>query len=395
MKKSHPWPEIKIKEFADVVTGGTPSTRIKEYWEDGTIPWLNSGELNNRYITKSSNHITEAGLKNSNTKIMPVDTVLIALTGATTGVTALLKTEACANQSVTGILPSSRHDPTYLYFYLGSLRQRILDKSWGGAQKHISQGYIKEIGVPLPPIFEQRRIATILDKSDILCRRREEAVGLIGEMLRSTFLEMFGAAAANSKGWPTQPLRAFCSDIADCPHATPDYSPKITTFPCVRSSDLQDGRLVFESTKYVSKTTYLERIRRLKPLEGDIVFCREGARLGNSAIIPDGITPCLGQRTMVFRVDRKVATPEYLIILLNDPSVKKRLLTKVIGAAAPRVNVGELIELELMQPPLEIQQRFAAIYRKIDLLQKSALSSQALFGETQRALVQAAFRGEL
>src|ERR1035437_2955968 len=106
--------EIKVSDFAEVITGGTPSTTVKEYWEGGTIPWLNSGELNKKYIYQSKNFITASGLKSSSTRLMPPETVLIALTGATTGLSALTKIEACANQSVTGILPSKNHNSDYL-----------------------------------------------------------------------------------------------------------------------------------------------------------------------------------------------------------------------------------------------------------------------------------------
>ena len=103
------WKRGKISNFTDVITGGTPSTTKKEYWENGNIPWLNSGELNQEIITTCDNYITEIGLQNSSSKLMPKDTVLIALTGTTTGVVGYLTFEACANQSVTGILPSKNH----------------------------------------------------------------------------------------------------------------------------------------------------------------------------------------------------------------------------------------------------------------------------------------------
>lgn len=115
---------IKIKDFTEVITGGTPSTTKNEYWEKGNIPWLNSGELNQDIVNHSRNYITELGLKNSSTRLMPKDTVLIALTGTTTGKVGYLTFEACANQSVTGILPSKKHLPKYLYYFLNSIRKK-------------------------------------------------------------------------------------------------------------------------------------------------------------------------------------------------------------------------------------------------------------------------------
>jgi type I restriction enzyme S subunit len=160
--------EVKVSDFAEVITGGTPSTTVDEYWDGGTIPWLNSGELNKRYIYNAKNFITVTGLKSSSTRLMPPDTVLIALTGATCGLSALMKIEACANQSVTGILPSEKHSPDYLLHYLRTQRKRILDKAWGNAQPHISQKFVKDMFVPLPSLPDQLHIANLLTKAENL-----------------------------------------------------------------------------------------------------------------------------------------------------------------------------------------------------------------------------------
>src|SRR5690606_12346445 len=172
-------------------------------------PWLNSGELNKGYIYNAENFITEAGLKNSSTKMMPANTVLIALTGATCGLSAITKIEACANQSVTGILPSNNHIPEYLFHYLRTQRQRILDKAWGNAQPHISQAFVKDFKVPLPPLPDQLHIANILSKAENLIAQRKESIRLLDEFLKSTFLEMFGDPVRNEKGWDVTSLSEF------------------------------------------------------------------------------------------------------------------------------------------------------------------------------------------
>jgi restriction endonuclease S subunit len=123
---------------------------------------------------------------------MPPNTVLIALTGATCGLSALSKIEACANQSVTGILPSKNHVPEYLFHYLRTQRQRILDKAWGNAQPHISQAFVKDFRVPLPSLPDQLHIANLLSKAENLIAQRKESIRLLDEFLKSTFLEMFG-----------------------------------------------------------------------------------------------------------------------------------------------------------------------------------------------------------
>lgn len=192
---------LKISEFTTVITGGTPSTSNELFWKGGDIPWLNSGELNNSRIYISKNYITQEGLKNSSSKIMLKDSVLIALTGTTTGVTSLLKIEACANQSVTGIMPSNFHVPEYLYYYLTSIRKKILKDAYGGAQKHISQGYVKELQIPLPSLEIQKAIAEKLDKADALRKKDQELLAQYDELAQAIFIDMFGDPVKNEKGW--------------------------------------------------------------------------------------------------------------------------------------------------------------------------------------------------
>ena len=82
------WTVKKISEVTKSFSGGTPSTANREFWENGTIPWLRSGKLKDKIITSSDDFITELGLKKSSAKLYPPETVLVAITGATTGKTA-------------------------------------------------------------------------------------------------------------------------------------------------------------------------------------------------------------------------------------------------------------------------------------------------------------------
>lgn len=120
------WGVIKAKTFSEIVTGGTPNKNKSEYWENGTINWMSSGEVNKRYIYEVENKITEEGLKNSNTKIIPRNTIMIALNGQgkTRGTVAVLKVESTCNQSLAGfICDNNKIHYLFLFFYL----QKIYD----------------------------------------------------------------------------------------------------------------------------------------------------------------------------------------------------------------------------------------------------------------------------
>ena len=155
-----------IGNLAQVVTGGTPSTKKEEYWENGTIPWLQSGCCQDCVVSEASKYITQLGYNNSVTKMMPINTVMIALTGATAGKVGYLTFEACGNQSITGIMPSEKIIPRFLFYYLLINRDKILSDCVGAAQPHISQGYVKKFEIPVLPKDKQKVFVELAGQSD-------------------------------------------------------------------------------------------------------------------------------------------------------------------------------------------------------------------------------------
>ena len=150
-----------IKNIATTYSGGTPKSTNKEYYNNGTIAWINSGELNNTIITKASNYITESGLNNSSAKLYPDNSILVAMYGATAGKVSLLTFEACSNQAVCGVIPVMERMQHYVFLYLSSLYNQFITLSIGSARDNISQETIKNILIPIPTtevllIFENK-----------------------------------------------------------------------------------------------------------------------------------------------------------------------------------------------------------------------------------------------
>jgi len=158
------WKRKRIKDVSDTIAGGTPDTGKEAYWE-GDIPWLPSGKVQNCIINKedADTFITELGLRNSATKMLPYPSVLVALTGATCSNIGYLTFDACANQSVVGMPGSKQLHPSYLYHTLQSQKEQILLHQTGGAQGGISERNVKFLFIPLPPPAEQLTIANYLD----------------------------------------------------------------------------------------------------------------------------------------------------------------------------------------------------------------------------------------
>jgi len=164
------WEVNHVGEINDVKAGGTPSTFIKEYW-NGSIRWMSSGELNNKRINDVEGRITELGLKNSSASIIPINSVLIGLAGQgkTRGTVAINYVELCTNQSIASIYPNKNVSHEFMYQYLDSQYEQIRKLSYGeGGRGGLNLRIIKSIKVPIPPLPEQKAIATALSDIDDL-----------------------------------------------------------------------------------------------------------------------------------------------------------------------------------------------------------------------------------
>ena len=145
------WQVSKVADVADTLSGGTPRSTDSRYYESGNIQWVNSGELNNPYIIESKNKITHLGLMESNAKLLPENTLLVALYGATAGKVSLLQTPACTNQAVCAIVPKSSNSVYFFKFYFESLYKYLVGLSSGSARDNLSQTGLRELQFIIPP----------------------------------------------------------------------------------------------------------------------------------------------------------------------------------------------------------------------------------------------------
>ena len=195
MRPKDGWVEKRLGEVCKTTSGGTPIKSHREYYEDGNIPWLRSGEVCCKDIIKSEMFITELGLRNSSAKIMPKNTVLIAMYGATAAQAGILRFESATNQAICGILPDKYFEPEFLYYYFRTIQRQLAARAQGGAQPNISQEKIKDTLVPILPLSEQREIVKHLDllaeKIKILEQNYTKQIADCVEMRQAVLREAF------------------------------------------------------------------------------------------------------------------------------------------------------------------------------------------------------------
>ena len=171
------WEVKKLGEVAETTSGGTPAKAHNEYYEGGTIPWLRSGEVSQGLIYKTELFITQAGLDNSSAKIIPVNSVAIAMYGATVGEVGIIKAPMSTNQAVCSIFPNESVTPIYLLYFLRAMKPHYINIAAGGAQPNISQAIIRNTKLTLPPLSLQQTFAAqieAIEQQKALIRRSLE-----------------------------------------------------------------------------------------------------------------------------------------------------------------------------------------------------------------------------
>jgi type I restriction enzyme S subunit len=145
------WVVTRIGERFITVLGGTPSRAKKEFWDGGTIPWINSGKVNDLRITEASEFITPLALERSAAKLMPKGSTVLAITGATLGQVSFLEIETAANQSVVGIVDPEDGYSEWIYLTISERIESIIKHASGGAQQHINKEIVNDVNVVIPP----------------------------------------------------------------------------------------------------------------------------------------------------------------------------------------------------------------------------------------------------
>ena len=190
LKKDFPLEEIG--KICDTSSGGTPSRANQSYWDNGTIPWIKSGDLNKNQITGVNEFITEEGLKNSSAKYIEPNTVLIAMYGATAGKSSISRIKATTNQAVCAIVPKENNlDKTYLLYWLRSSYDKIVSLAFGGGQPNISQQVVRLLKIPLPPIALQKQFASIVEKVEKIKEAQKNSKQEIDNLFNALMQQSF------------------------------------------------------------------------------------------------------------------------------------------------------------------------------------------------------------
>lgn len=356
------WEYKKLGEVLETTSGGTPSKSHKEYYEGGTIPWLRSGEVSKGDIYDAELYITEEGLKKSSAKLFPIDTVLIAMYGATVGQVGILKSTMCTNQAICGILPNKDFHPNFLKYVLLANKKNYLKQAMGGAQPNISQQVIKSTYIPIVKFSEQESVVSELDKINELIRLKKEQLKDFDNLAQSLFYEMFGDPVENEKGWEVKKLKDISREIGDGLHGTPEYSEVDTGCYFINGNNLENGTIVIkENTKMVSEKT---KAKHYIEMDDFTILVSINGTLGKVAFY-NGENVILGKSACYIKLEA-YNDKKYIFDLLKSDYFKRYAESECTGTTIRNVSLKSMRNFRCPLPPLPLQRLFAQRIEQIE-----------------------------
>jgi type I restriction enzyme S subunit len=416
------WVWAHFGGIADFSAGRTPSRHDFSFWNTGDHSWVSIADMKDGgEVTTTEETISEkAKSQVFGSDPEPIGTLIMSFK-LTIGKISKLAIPAFHNEAIISVRPHEPQMDRYLFKVLPQFsRQGDTKNAIKGAT--LNRDSIAKILLPLPPLSEQHRIIAKVDELMALCDRLEDMQrdrenrrdrlaaashfhlnnGAAGDLraqasfylnnlpqltitsqqissLRQTILDLavhgrlvrrsdelgeernptksLSSDAKFPAHWSIQPLTNVAASIVDCPHSTPKWTTKGKI--CVRTNQFRPGKLDLSTVRFVSESTYLERIQRLEPVENDILYSREGGILGVACRVPPNTQLCLGQRMMLIRPGAHI-DPAFLEMVLNSPLITGIALAKTTGGAAPRINVATVKAYPIPLPSLAEQQRIVA-----------------------------------
>lgn len=288
----------------------------------------------------------------------------------------------------------------YLFYFLDTKLESLRNASIGGVIKYIKIGHLTDLVIKLPDLRTQQQIVAVLDKAQSLIRKREQSIQLLDELLKATFLDMFGDPVLNEKGWITKPLRDVLNKI------DAGWSPMCESFP--RSSPKQWAVLKqsaiskrffdpLENKKLPEGTKIRKEILARK---GDLLFSRKNSSsfIGATVFLQEDYEKLLLPDTIFnLRYDKSKVTGIYLNYLFNDNSFRLIIQGLKSGSASsmPNISQNKLLGLEFPLPPHQMQLDFDKVVQKIQSTKNYYSQSSLEFENLFQSLLQDAFEGKL
>lgn len=396
------WEERKLGDVADIVGGGTPSTKVEEYW-NGEIDWYSPAEIREQiYLMGSQKKITHLGLQKSSARILPMGTVLFT-SRAGIGNTAILEKEGSTNQGFQSILPHKNELDNYFIFSLSHELKKYGETNGAGSTfVEVSGKQMTKMHINLPKIEEQSQIGLFFKQLDDTIALQQQELDTLKQTKQGFLQKMFPKNGAKNPefrfagftdDWEERKLKEITSDISDGDWIEKEHIFDRGDFRIIQTGNLGVGEYLDKgnNAKYIPTKSFNE-LKANEIFPGDLLTSRLADPAGRTIILPDI------HHRMVTAVDVTVIRPNnyqfdsvFLMTQLNSKSALNKVSTNVSGTSHKRISRKNLEQIILNVPVLEEQQRIGLFFKQLD--DTIALHQRELdvLKETKKAFLQKMF----
>lgn len=376
---------IKVKDLFKIKKG----KKVIEVDEIGPIRYIQIDDLRNNNNIKYCN--------NENKYVYSeVDDIIIAWDGANAGTIGYGLKGAIGSTLAVLSKKNKNFDTEFCGLFLKSKFNYLRDKCTGATIPHISRTSLEELEVPNMPIITQKRIVKILDKSQELINKRKEQIEALDELVKSKFIDMFGNVNINSKGWNITSMDELIDVIGGYAFKSTEFIDK--GVPVLKIGNINAGYFKPTNLMFWKKDDKLEKYL-IKP--DDLVISLTGTvgkdDYGNVCIMGDDYEEYyLNQRNAKLEIkSNELLNKYYLTYLLKVPEIKQRIIGISRGVRQANIANKDILNLEVPNPPIELQKQFAYFVKQVDKLKFEMEKSLKELEDNFNSLMQRAFNGEL
>ncbi|MBI1931570.1 MAG: restriction endonuclease subunit S [Ignavibacteriales bacterium] len=359
------WEHSKLSKIGEIVSGGTPDTSNKNYW-DGDIEWFIPTEIKAKYVCNSKTKLTREGLKKSSAKILPIGTLLFC-SRATIGDVAINTKECSTNQGFQSVIVNNENSNEFIYYWILNNTKAFLIRANGSTFLEIGKSEMKKIPILIPPKEEQHKIASFLTSVDDKIQQLTKKKELLEKYKKGVMQKLFSQEIRfkddgnNYSDWEKKKLKDVCEKISDGIHSTPIYC-EGGDYYFINGNNLINGKIVInESTKRVSQSEFEKYFTNLH--SKTILLSINGtignlATYGNEKVI-------LGKSACYINLN-KHANKMFYYFYMQTNLVQRFFRSELTGSTIKNLSLNTIKNTEFNIPVAEEQQKIADFLSSID-----------------------------
>lgn len=367
------WDIIRLEDECEVIGGGTPSTKVKKYW-DGRIPFVTPTDVtkqenkNMNFLDKTESYITEEGLRKSSSNLLPPGSILVT-SRATIGYCVINEVPVATNQGFANIVCKTNTHNLYVLYLMRFMRKRLQELAGGSTYKEISRTMVRNLRIPLPPLPEQQKIAEVLSLVDEAIRKTSEVIAKTERLKKGLMQQLLTEGIGHKefkdsevgripKEWEVVRARNLGEVITGTTPSTSVTDYWNGGYPFVTPTDFSESKYVYRTARTVTQKG-VEKAR-LIPKDSVLVVCI-GSTIGNISL---ALKECITNQQINAILCKDGVNPHYVYYTI---ALRRSVLRAHAGITAKPIVKKTLFEQFLVPlPPLPEQQKIASILSTAD-----------------------------